>query len=82
MEDHIAPSGAEHIPAGYLHIHYRLMSEDMPKFTDVPQGLVEPRQGREAGWDREKYKEPRFILHVDCTHINFALDKGVFSRFA
>ena len=63
---------------------YRLTAEDMPTFPNIPQGLVEAQGSilAEAGWDFQEHEEPFFIWRIKCTHVHFALERGIPSRFA
>ena len=50
----------------------------------VPQGLVDVQERifPEAGWDFQEHEEPFFIWRITCTHVLFALERGVLNRFA
>ena len=63
---------------------YQLNAEDMPTFPNLPQGMVDA-QGRilaEAGWVFREHEDPFYIWPINCTHVHFALQRGVLSRFA
>ena len=51
-------------------------------FPKIPQGVVDA-QGRylaEAGHNVQEYEEPLYIWRINCTHVYFALQRGVLSR--
>ena len=70
---------SEHFPAGYFPIPYTLGSPDAEPFPQPPP-LREPLEAALFGkWDRPG--NPHLVWRIDATRVNFALTKGVLSRF-
>ena len=79
LDAHIANVGSEHFPGGYFPIPYTLTSPDAESFPQPPP----PREPLEAAlfgkWDQPG--NPHLVWRIDATRVNFALTRGVLSRF-
>ena len=79
LDAHIANVGSEHFPGGYFPIPYTLTSPDAESFPQLPP-LREPLEAALFGkWDRPG--NPHLVWGIDATRVNFALTRGVLSRF-
>ena len=75
----LANVGSEHFPAGCFPIPYTLTPPDAESFPKLPP----LRQPLEAAlfskWDQPG--NPYLVWRMDATRVNFALTRGVLSRF-
>ena len=79
VDAHIANVGSEHFPGGYFPIPYTLTSPDAESFPQLPP-LREPLEAALFGkWDQPG--NPHLVWRIDATRVNFALTRGVLSRF-
>ena len=79
VDAHIAKVGSEHFPGGYFPIPYTLTSPDAESFRQLPP-LREPLEAALFGkWDQPG--NPHLVWRIDATRVNFALTRGVLSRF-
>ena len=79
LDAHIANVGSEHFPAGYFPIPYTLTPTDAESFPQPPP-LREPLEAALFGkWDQPG--NPYLVWRIDATRVNFALTRGVLSRF-
>ena len=79
LDAHIANVGSEHFPGGYFPIPYTLTSPDAESFPQLPP-LREPLEAALFGkWDQPG--NPHLVWRIDATRVNFALTRGVLSRF-
>ena len=79
VDAHIANVGSEHFPGGYFPIPYTLTSLDAESFPQLPP-LREPLEAALFGkWDQPG--NPHLVWRIDATRVNFALTRGVLSRF-
>ena len=59
-----------------------LTTPHMSTFPNLPQGLVDAQEKlSEAGYDFQEHEEPFYIWRINCTHVHFALQRGVLNRF-
>ena len=80
LDAHIANMGSEHFPAGCFPIPYTLTPPDAKSFPQPPPPLREPLEAALFGkWDRPG--NPYLVWRIDATRVNFALTRGVLSRF-
>ena len=80
LDAHIANVGSEHFPAGYFPIPYTLTPPDAESFPQLPP-LREPLEAALFGkWDQPG--NPYLVWRIDATRVNFALTRGVLSRFS
>ena len=79
VDAHIANVGSEHFPGGYFPIPYTLTSPDAESFPQLPP-LRKPLEAALFGkWDQPG--NPHLVWRIDATRVNFALTRGVLSRF-
>ena len=79
LDAHIANVGSEHFPAGYFPIPYTLTPPDAESFPQLPP-LREPLEATLFGkWDQPG--NPYLVWRIDATRVNFALTRGVLSKF-
>ena len=79
LDAHIANVGSEHFPAGYFPIPYTLTIADSDSFPRLPP-LRQPLEAALFGkWDQPG--NPYLVWRIDATRVNFALTRGVLSRF-
>ena len=79
VDAHIANVGSEHFPGGYFPIPYTLTSLDAESLPQLPP-LREPLEAALFGkWDQPG--NPHLVWRIDATRVNFALTRGVLSRF-
>ena len=79
LDAHIANVGSEHFPAGYFLIPYTLTPPDAESFPQLPP-LRQPLEAALFGkWDQPE--NPYLVWRIDATRVNFALTRGVLSRF-
>ena len=79
LDAHTANVGSEHFPGGYFPIPYTLTSPDAESFPQLPP-LREPLEAALFGkWDQPG--NPHLVWRIDATRVNFALTRGVLSRF-
>ena len=79
VDAHIANMGYEHFPGGYFPIPYTLTSLDAESFPQLPP-LRQPLEAALFGkWDQPG--NPHLVWRIDATPVNFALTRGVLSRF-
>ena len=71
--------GSEHFPAGYFPIPYTLTPPEAESFPQLPP-LCEPLEAALFGkWDQQG--NPYLVWRIHATRVNFALTRGVLSRF-
>ena len=79
VDAHIASVGSGPFPGGYFPIPYTLTSPDAESFPQLPP-LREPLEAALFGkWDQPG--NPHLVWRIDATRVNFALTRGVLSRF-
>ena len=79
LDAHIANVGSEHFPAGYFPIPYTPTPPDAESFPQLPP-LRQPLEAALFGkWDQPG--NPYLVWRMDATRVNFALTRGVLSRF-
>ena len=79
LDAHIANVGSVHFPTGSFPIPHTLTHPDAESFPQLPP-LREPLEAALFGkWDRPG--NPDLVRRIDATRVNFALTRGVLSRF-
>ena len=76
LDAHIANVGSEHFPAGYFPIPHTLTPPDAESFPQLRQPLEAALFG-----NRDQPGNPYLVWRIDATRVNFALTRGVLSRF-
>ena len=63
---------------------YRLTTQDMSTFPNLPHGLVDARGRTLAAleWDFQEHEVPFFISRIHCTHMHFASERDVLGCLA
>ena len=78
LDAHIGNVGSEHF-AGYFPIPYSLTPPDAESFPQLPP-LREPLEAALFG-NGDQPGNPYLVRRIDATRVNFALTRGVLSRF-